>query len=96
MKEFNINDNVNVKLTDFGIAILRQNHENLSINNQKMEEFEIQVDENGYTKFQLVDLMKIFGQYFSVDQNKPTPFETTIMISEQNLKEPSVEKGKSL
>lgn len=90
MKEFNINNYVSVKLTDFGIAILRQKFEQ---DNPGVGEFEISIDENGYTEMQLVDLMKIFGGYLSYDQSRPIPFETSIMISEQRLEETSIGKN---
>ena len=96
MKEFNINSFVNVKLTDFGIDILNQYNESLAQIHPKARKLEIQVDENGYTSFQLAELMQIFGQYLFESSTAPIPFEPTIIISEQELKEPSFEKGKSL
>lgn len=100
MKEFNFNNSVKVKLTDFGIAILRQNYEELINSNPVAKkytgEFEIKIDENGYTEMPLSELMSTFGQYLTVNQCEEMPFEATIMIDEQSLKELSVEKGKSI
>lgn len=66
--KFNINDYVKVKLTEHGKKILKEK----DINNS--------VDENGYTKFQLWDIMNIFGEYCILGCD--VPFETEIIIPE--------------
>lgn len=53
--QFNINNSVKVRLTDYGRDILRQK---LDLRHS----FE-RVDAQGYTKFQLWELMNIFGSY---------------------------------
>lgn len=63
----NINDEIKVKLTAFGEAILNTDvAETLST----LKEIDLhgyspyQTDNEGYTKFQLWDFMRIFGSYF--------------------------------
>ena len=46
----NLNDTVRVKLTDYGVMIHR-----------KTVRLEPQVDDDGYTRYQLWDFMRIFG-----------------------------------
>lgn len=77
----NINDFVKVKLTEYGKDILREKHENLRKRLPKMWEYSGPiVDEEGYTKFQMWDLMKTFGPYMQLG-NPQIPFETEIKIS---------------
>lgn len=81
MKEFNVNHNVKVKLTQIGIDELKRQHDDLAwcFPSMKNECFvPPKVDENGYSTFQMHVLMSTFGHLcqngFSV------PFETTILI----------------
>jgi hypothetical protein len=53
--QFNINDSVQVKLTDYGRDILRQKQDS----RHSLE----RVDAQGYTRFQLWELMNIFGSH---------------------------------
>ena len=101
MKEFNINDYVNIKLTEAGIAILKRRHDNIlkayAGNPEVLKtlgEFKTpEVDENGYTQMQMWEVMQAFGNYmYNGDPN--IPFEMNIAISEEYLKDQ--EKGKSL
>jgi len=85
MKEFNIGDCVNIKLTEEGIAILKSRYETLG-------GFEPpEVDENGYTQMPLWEVMQIFGNYM-YNSNPQLPFEMNIAISEKYLHDQ--EKGK--
>jgi len=87
MKSFNINDTVKVKLTEAGRNILRDRHdEAYSSVPQFIEKPEYklpEVDSNGYTKFQLHELMNIFGGSL---YNWALPFETTILFRNEDLK----------
>jgi hypothetical protein len=79
----NINDIVKVKLTEFGISILKQNHDEVNeilINRgvKPMGPFELKLDDNGYMAFQLWQLMSIYGEHLSVTGENP--FETQIII----------------
>ena len=96
MKEFNINSSINVKLTETGMAILRNRHNELQQKFPAVGEFKApEVDENGYCSFQLWELMQVFGNYMYMGNNN-LPFETTIAISDEYLVEQTNEKGRSL
>lgn len=101
MKEFNINSDVNIKLTDAGIVILKSRHENMLkkyADNpavlKRLGEFKTpEVDENGYTRMQMWEVMNIFGKYM-YNGNPDLPFEMNIAISEEYLN--NLKKGKNL
>ncbi len=81
--KFNINDNVKVKLTPHGIGVLISRHEKL------MGEYPFrmpQIDSQGYTEYQLWELMNIFGEHMGMGSK--LPFQTEIEIVEQE--KPSV------
>ncbi len=93
MKEFNINDYVNIKLTETGIAILKNRHDNILknyANNPEvlkiLGEFNAPIDDNGYTQMQLWEVMHIFGDYL-YHGNPNLPFEMNITISDEYLKD---------
>jgi len=80
---FNINDHVKVKLTDDGKEILRGNHAKLmnfyaKAPLIKIDPLKIEVDEEGYTRFQMWELMYEFGGH--VGLGALVPFETTIQV----------------
>lgn len=73
---FNINHYVYVKLTDYGIECLQKEHDELF----GAFKFELRIppeDENGWTKWQLHDIMSKLGKYFG---GLKVPFETNILI----------------
>ena len=80
---FNINEEVFVKLTDYGIdewinhynRVYPPNHPYL-LTREKVLEKKL---ENGYWKFQLWDLMDTFGHLMYIGGIK-IPFETNIII----------------
>lgn len=80
----NINMNVKVKLSNKGIDILRKRHDDL---NEHIElrggkgfgEFKLDQDEDGYTTFQMWNLMNIFGEYMSMGLE--IPFDTDIIVT---------------
>lgn len=81
--KLNINQYVKVKLNDSGIAILKARRDEVNkkihANGGKgLGEFELKVDEEGYTKFPLWELMNIFGHVMVMGLE--TPFETDIII----------------
>jgi len=68
----NINNYVKVKLTNYGLNILKSKH----------KEFEqLKTDKEGYTEFQLWELMNIFGAYMYLSSVN-LPFEHDIEIKE--------------
>lgn len=79
--KININDEVKVKLTEFGIKVLKQKHDELNKmikeRGGKGTEFVLRIDEDGYYKTQLHNLMHTFGEYTTLGI-KELPFETEI------------------
>ncbi|OAB31766.1 hypothetical protein PMSD_18450 [Paenibacillus macquariensis subsp. defensor] len=81
MFKANLNERVKVKLTDVGIAIMKQNRAELNGNIIKrggkgLGECEPVIDNFGYTAFQLWDLMQTFGEH--VGLGAELPFEIDI------------------
>lgn len=66
----NINDFVFVRLNERGLKILKNDFKGWTPKQ----------DEEGWTKFQLWELMEIFGDYMFLGSE--TPFETTIKIKQ--------------
>ena len=81
----NANSMVKVKLTDLGIAILKNQHDYL---NKSIEErggigfgeFELKTDTDGYYHDQLWNLMNTFGHLMTLGHD--VPFELDIIITE--------------
>lgn len=77
--DFNMNNDVKVKLTDYGKQILADKFSNIpGIDVNKILNY-IKVDSNGYYEFQLWDLMSTFGEYLY--NGCKLPFETNIKFS---------------
>lgn len=77
----NMNDYVVVRLNDFGVSILRDNHEQMMVEFPMLNEFvePIRGDDGFYTKkMQLWDLMNTFGCYINVGFEPP--FSTDIEV----------------
>ena len=64
MRAFNINYHIKVKLTDKGREIIQNDYLRLctALPNLNLEPVYIE-DEDGYTKFQLWDFMRLFGEH---------------------------------
>lgn len=78
----NVNDTVLVKLTSTGIAELERQHNELVEMYPSVKPFQPPItDEDGYSKFQLHDLIYKLGHLLSI--GSCLPFETNIRISEQ-------------
>jgi hypothetical protein len=74
---FNISQFVKVKLTTFGIEKLKEKHDKIRAVAPGIGEFKIpQTDFNGYSSFQLWELMEDLGEYIGI--GKRLPFETNI------------------
>lgn len=98
MKKLNLNTQVKIKLTDFGIQILQNKYlewvgslPEHSV--YKHKKFEINVDENGYMDISLFELMKNFGQYITCNQSAVLPFENPVLIDEKILEDCLVEEN---
>jgi hypothetical protein len=77
--KFNINHDVRVKLSYSGRETLRRQHEELKRTFPKLPDFkERATDDEGYTKFQMWDLMSTLGPQCTL--GKPSPFDTEILI----------------
>lgn len=87
----NANNYVKVKVNESGIAILAKRHQVLDEMVKRngggsIGSFSLEVDEQGYTKFQLWDLMKVFGESISIASDPPFDldliFENVHVITE--------------
>ena len=73
--KFNINDNVKVRLTDRGKEVLKEHWDG-----KIPDWFENYHEGDGYYRFQLHDLIQIFGKELYLS-NSNLPFETEIYFS---------------
>lgn len=77
--KFNINDYVKVKLNKVGVDELKRQHVELKANFPKLDDFiEPKTDDEGYSKFQLHELMNRLG-HLCILGFEP-PFDTEIEI----------------
>lgn len=80
--KISMNDKVKVKLTDYGIMLLKKRHDELNKkikeNGGKGNSFELKLDEDGYYETQLWSLMEKFGDHCGLA--KEYPFEMDIII----------------
>jgi len=77
--EFNINDYVKVKLTNYGVGLLMERHEKLKKVFPRLGEFKIELEDDGYYKIQLHNLMNDFGDSIYMGATD-LPFETNIIL----------------
>lgn len=75
----NVNNQVKVKLTKRGQEILDARYARFDLVNT------IKPDKDGYTSFQMRDLMATFGEYMILDYE--VPFDTEILIQVTDYKE---------
>ena len=93
MKSFNINSTVKVRLTKYGKELLRKDWESLWTSINRLDEHPYEppnTDADGYVEFQMWDLMGKLGKY--CDWGCNLPFETVILIDENDLKEVEIDK----
>ena len=78
--KININDVVKVRLTEYGRKIHRGNHQKFwsMLGKCDVKYFPPEEDENGWSEWQLWDLMNEFGKH--VGLGSKLPFETEIEI----------------
>jgi hypothetical protein len=88
--DFKVNANMGVKvrLTDFGISILKEQHNELNKRikdhgGQGLGEFELRLDEEGYYSTQLWMLMSKFGHVMSMTNKIPFHLDIIIQNGEQ-------------
>jgi len=78
--DFNINDEVRIKLTDYGRSCLAENAALLSMQaRMKISTPRYMEDANGWSNWQLWHLFEEFGEH--IHQGGPLPFETNISFS---------------
>lgn len=80
-RQFNINDYVWVKLTEKGRQLYRDEYYRLMKEYPKIEE-----DKEGYSRWQMWDLMQTFGSFCGL--GSPLPFETDVFFDDKTLKIP--------
>jgi hypothetical protein len=80
---FNINEYVKIKLTPKGKEILKKQHDAFTTSWEigLPSEFKINEDEDGWSEWQLWNLMQVFGEHLF--NGAEVPFETTIEIVEK-------------
>ena len=95
MKKFNINDYVKVRITERGKTILQeqlaQRVRNWSCEN-RCPYLSRGGDANGYIKFQMWELMHIFGN--DLYNGCQIPFDTTVLIDDKHLEDDGSWKAK--
>lgn len=69
----NLNDYIKVKLTEYGRKIYRSSFVSLGL-----PEPRINVDKDGYTRFQIYDFINVFGEHMHMGCELPC--ETNIQI----------------
>ena len=78
--KFNINGYVKVKLNTVGLDEMKRQHKELKKNFPNLPEFkEPSVDEDGYSKFQLYDLMNSLGHLCTLGSEPPFDIEIILI-----------------
>lgn len=81
MAHYNINQGVKVKLTEMGLLILKQQHDDLYNHANIAHEYvEPNIDKDGYSLFTMHSLMYRFGVYLTMGCD--IPFEPDIILVE--------------
>lgn len=76
--EFNLNDEVLVRLTDHGRRIHREQFNELKSKYPGIGEYSLKEDADGWSKWQMWVLMRDFGQHIGMGIEQP--FETNVKI----------------
>ncbi len=80
-RTFNVNDSVWVRLTDAGKLIHRREHDEMRKRVPSIGRYQPPKSHpGGYSKFQLWELMQIFGPHISIGSE--VPFGTEILLTE--------------
>ena len=84
--EYNLNQMVRIRLTDFGRECMRRNHDRLYANHKNPPDpLPVKEDADGWSEWQLWCVMEEFGPYIHNGMNNP--FETTIRLIEEPIAE---------
>ena len=85
--EFNLNQTVYIKLTDEGRLFLKQKHDQIWIGPWAAHQYIApREDSEGWSEWQLWDLMSVFGDQFYWGMTKPNNFALTIRFKESEFK----------
>ena len=79
--ESNLNNYIKVKLTEYGRKIYRSSFVTLGL-----PEPRINIDEDGYTRFQIHDFVHVFGKYVCIGNDLPCEPNIQIEVKEESLK----------
>ena len=83
LTKFNVNNNVRVKLTDAGRQELKRQSDEFNKAWPGVNiDFSRQEDENGFTRWQMHELMNVFGHMMTMTQK--IPFDTEILIEQSS------------
>lgn len=88
---FNVNENVRVRLTNYGVEVYNAYHLKLAVTinsyygNSKYFPPALEVDQDGYSYFQLHELMKVFGPTLQIG---PISFKNLDIELPQSLLKP--------
>lgn len=86
MNSFNVNHYVKVKLTDLGKEIYKHHDDEFLKEFPNLKPIPLDIDEQGYCKFQLWHFMNIFGEHFG--NGFPLVIESnTILFEDKDLNE---------
>jgi hypothetical protein len=80
-REFNVNHYVYVRITEQGWKVLEDYFRALDFPPIAREQAYYAPDEHGWSRFQMWDLMNIFGPSMGMGFG-PVPFETTIRLQD--------------
>ena len=80
--KFNINDKVKIRLTDYGRECLLENAKEVKEYFPDYEHLQKVEDIDGWSEWQLWHVMQEFGKHIYLGGE--VPFETTIMIGDDN------------
>lgn len=89
---FNVNHEVRVKITPHGKKCLRKNYDDLAKNYGGKLGFPFRMpkaDKDGWTRFQLHDLMANFGQHMYCGCQVPFETEIEILLGNVNMEAPN-------
>ena len=81
---FNVNNTVRVKVTPVGRMELLRQHDEFRKSFPGLGAWDLRVDDEGYSEFQLWDLMQQLGHLCGLGQQ--VPFETDIQIARKDLR----------
>ena len=79
----NLNQVVKVKLTEYGVSVLKEQHDELNAwiklrGGKSLGEFELRLDEDGYYSTQIWMLMSKFGHAMRMGNENPFNLEVII------------------